>query len=209
MTAKSPWLYTSLCGQPGVFGTFEKCLTFSSEIRVSKTPFQNDMERRLRSCRRKMHPTLNQAQRLQAVSSFPKEKFFSPNRMFIITSMVSKRSVILSLERVSLQHLLISFQTLGWTGRLYNVGILRPLETATDEPCRAFISPCAANNGRLPLPLSRRLFDHVIGTFNISPTFLTVLNSGVARYTSSSTRDKIGNERGQARTSADREIPTH
>lgn len=79
--------------------------------------------------------------------------------------------------------------------------MLQPIETAANEPCRAFISPCAAENGKLPLPLSRRLFEHVTETFDISPTFLTVLNSGVARYISPSTRSEIGKEWGQARKS--------
>ena len=84
---------------------------------------------------------------------------------------------------------------------MYEYESLQPIIIATNEPCRAFISPCAANNGKLPLSLSRRLFDHVIRTFDILPTFLTVLNSGVARYISPSTRIQIGKQWEQARKS--------
>ena len=46
------------------------------------------------------------------------------------------------------------------------------------------------------------------GTLDISPTFLAVLNSGVARYISPSTRNEIGDEWEQARGSLHRDIPT-
>ena len=48
----------------------------------------------------------------------------------------------------------------------------------------AFTNLALEGNGNLPLPISRRLFKHVIQAFNISTTFLTVLNTGLATYTS-------------------------
>jgi hypothetical protein len=48
----------------------------------------------------------------------------------------------------------------------------------------AFTNLALEGNGKLPLPISRRLFEHVIQAFNISTTFLTVLNTGLATYTS-------------------------
>lgn len=47
------------------------------------------------------------------------------------------------------------------------------------------------------------------GTLDISPTFLAVLNSGVARYISPSTRNEIGDEWEQARGSLHREMQSH
>ncbi|RWA09417.1 hypothetical protein EKO27_g5688 [Xylaria grammica] len=50
---------------------------------------------------------------------------------------------------------------------------------------RAFTNSTAANNGRTPLPISKALFDRVVTVFSISPSFLHVLNTGLAVFTSS------------------------
>jgi hypothetical protein len=66
----------------------------------------------------------------------------------------------------------------------------------------AFTNLALEDNGKLPLPISRRLFEHVIQAFNISTTFLTVLNTGLATYTSSIIQTKSredGRELGNAR----------
>ena len=52
------------------------------------------------------------------------------------------------------------------------------------ETSSAFTNLAPERNGKLPLPISRRLFEHVIQVFNISTPFLAVLNTGLATYTS-------------------------
>ncbi|GAW25031.1 putative Mg2+ transporter -like Zinc transport protein [Rosellinia necatrix] len=48
----------------------------------------------------------------------------------------------------------------------------------------AFTNHTLGMNGKLPLPISRILFEHVTQVFDISTTYLTVLNTGLATYTS-------------------------
>ncbi len=48
----------------------------------------------------------------------------------------------------------------------------------------AFTNLALERNGDIPLPISRRLFEHVTQDFNISRTYLTALNTGLATYTS-------------------------
>lgn len=43
----------------------------------------------------------------------------------------------------------------------------------------------AANNGKLPLPVSQPLFDRIVTLFNLAPSFLRVLGTGLTVFTSS------------------------
>ncbi|KAI1176508.1 hypothetical protein F4777DRAFT_587921 [Nemania sp. FL0916] len=56
------------------------------------------------------------------------------------------------------------------------------------DRCYAIGSPftkhVSGDNGKLPLPISGKLFEHIIKTFNLSTTFLTIHNTGLATYTS-------------------------
>lgn len=119
--AKPPWLSALLYKQPGVFGEFEKCLTFRSGIQVSRTPFQNYMERFLQNFQISAHRMAKKAQLVRAVSSFPRKRFYSLNRMFISISTIWKMCVVLTFERMIFEVRLISVETLGWMGRLYSV----------------------------------------------------------------------------------------
>lgn len=48
----------------------------------------------------------------------------------------------------------------------------------------AFTNLTPGDNGKLPLPISRGLFERIIQDFNISTTFLNVFDTGLATYTS-------------------------
>lgn len=52
------------------------------------------------------------------------------------------------------------------------------------ETGSAFTNLAMERNGRLPLPISKDLFRHVVEAFDIPATFLAVLNTGLATYTS-------------------------
>ncbi|KAI0413477.1 hypothetical protein F5X98DRAFT_366552 [Xylaria grammica] len=60
----------------------------------------------------------------------------------------------------------------------------------------AFTNSTAANNGRMPLPVSRALFERIVTVFNISPSFLHILNTGLAVFTSSVTSQGMGDDVG-------------
>lgn len=59
-----------------------------------------------------------------------------------------------------------------------------PAKTIDTEKSSAFTNRTSERNGKLPLPISKRLFEHIIQVFNLSTSFLTVLNTGLATYTS-------------------------
>ena len=59
-----------------------------------------------------------------------------------------------------------------------------PAKTIDTEKSSAFTNHTPERNGKLPLPISKRLFEHIIQVFNLSTSFLTVLNTGLATYTS-------------------------
>ncbi|KAH6653381.1 hypothetical protein BKA67DRAFT_318626 [Truncatella angustata] len=48
----------------------------------------------------------------------------------------------------------------------------------------AFTNRAPENNGRLPLPISKKLFQQIVQVFDISATFLTALTTGLATYSS-------------------------
>ena len=56
------------------------------------------------------------------------------------------------------------------------------------SPRSAFESHGLASNGLLPLPLSRVLYEELVGEFNIAPNYLSVLSTGIATYISPSTK---------------------
>jgi hypothetical protein len=47
---------------------------------------------------------------------------------------------------------------------------------------RVFINPSNARNGKLPLPISQKLYEHVARKFDIAPAFLAIMGTGLARY---------------------------
>ncbi|KAK3988827.1 putative Mg2+ transporter-like zinc transport protein [Cladorrhinum sp. PSN332] len=68
---------------------------------------------------------------------------------------------------------------------------LDDLEKTQPDLCiLAFTNGSPEMNGKLPLPISGGLFEHIIQVFNLSTTFLTVLNTGLAMYTSTVTVTK-------------------
>ncbi|KAI4210199.1 MAG: hypothetical protein LQ351_006954 [Letrouitia transgressa] len=67
---------------------------------------------------------------------------------------------------------------------------LKNLDDVWDVCVMAFISALDSDNCKLPLPLAQNLFEHISSLFNISSTFLTVLEGGVARYVSSARRNE-------------------
>ncbi|KAI0170422.1 hypothetical protein BJ166DRAFT_194826 [Pestalotiopsis sp. NC0098] len=48
----------------------------------------------------------------------------------------------------------------------------------------AFTNRALEDNGKLPLPISRRLYEHIVDTFDIPTTFLATLSTGLATYES-------------------------
>lgn len=79
--------------------------------------------------------------------------------------------------------------------------LLQPCGKVADISHRAFISALDSDNCKLPLPLAQNLFEHISSLFNISSTFLTVLEGGVARYVSSARRNETDQHWEQARRS--------
>ncbi|KAI2621789.1 hypothetical protein GGR54DRAFT_599839 [Hypoxylon sp. NC1633] len=57
-------------------------------------------------------------------------------------------------------------------------------KTQPDVCVFAFTNPTPENNGKLPLPISKRLLERITQDFNLSSTFLNVLDTGLATYTS-------------------------
>ncbi|KAI1740910.1 hypothetical protein F4680DRAFT_465106 [Xylaria scruposa] len=63
--------------------------------------------------------------------------------------------------------------------------LLDEIETSEPDICiLAFTNRNRENNGKLPLPISRKLFETITQKFDISPAFLSILDTGLATYTS-------------------------
>ncbi|KAI1158682.1 hypothetical protein F5B18DRAFT_640021 [Nemania serpens] len=66
------------------------------------------------------------------------------------------------------------------------VAYLDDLEKTQPDICIiALMNRTAANNGKLPLPVSQPLFDRIVTLFNLAPSFLRVLGTGLTVFTSS------------------------
>ncbi|KAI0180526.1 hypothetical protein GGR52DRAFT_531722 [Hypoxylon sp. FL1284] len=57
-------------------------------------------------------------------------------------------------------------------------------KTKPDVCILAFTNTTRESNGKMPLPISKNLFERIAEGFNISATFLNVLDTGIATYTS-------------------------
>ena len=74
--------------------------------------------------------------------------------------------------------------TLNWICVYCKLGANLGIKRINNKISSAFTNHATELNGKLPLPISKGLFEHIIQVFNLPATFLTIYDTGLATYTS-------------------------